>query len=267
MDEQTKLENTNPSVSTEDQKQVSNQPVEPTVDGKQQNVSSTSDETQPPKGDESNQEENVPIKSDEGNKQDEDISPRAAKRIEKLIEKIRGNQVEPEETPTTTVPKVEPQTPPVPQVPVSQQVDVRRIVEQELAVRDFVSQYNSDQVSVQNDYPVLKEKPELLDTIDALYESTIGYNKKTNTVQRIDISYKEFADAFMEGAGKLASYESSKTAKDVASQASSQAVVGDTSTNTGKKPLSRETIAAMPMEEYRQRRDEINAWAAQNSRR
>jgi hypothetical protein len=234
MDENVTLEKTNPS----EPEQVE-QPV-PSNDEPAPEADKTEPTQDIPDGGEPSEPSQVEDKVEKP-----ELSPRAAKRLEKLVEKIQGGK--PTELPQDPTPSAE-------------QIN-RQMIQEELAVRDFANNYKTDQITVQTSYPILKEKPSLLKAIDTLYESAIGYNPKNNTVQRIDIGYAEFVEAYMEGAKELSSYESSKVANDVAEQASQQAINSSGATNSPQK-LSREVIAKMSNDEYVRRRDEINAWVA-----
>lgn len=240
MDNDVKLEKTN---------QPEQAPVEPsTSDGEQADVADAAEvKTEPSQATDGSEPSDEP--SQDGKSEEPELSPRQIKRIERLVEKIQGGNKQPEPTKSEPAPT---QTP--------EQVN-RQMIQEELAVRDYVTTYNNDQVAIKDEYPILKEKPTILKHIDTLYEAAVGYDANTNTVRRIDIRYKEFVDAYMEGAKELSSYESSKVASDIADQAASQAIDSSTAANSNTK-LTREVIANMSTEEYRRRLPEINAWVA-----
>lgn len=245
MDEDLRLENpSQPENPTGEEKQ----PVTPAQD--------TGSDQQPTQGESPQEKQTVPEGQPEGQpaegegesgQDDTPLSPRQQKRIQQLVNKITGQAKE----------ATEPQAKQEPQA--AQQPNVEQIVQQQLAVRDFQNQYRQDLSSVDKEYDILTKNKELRGHVDALYEAVVGYNPNTKTVQRVDIGYKEFVDAYMDGAKSLSEFQTSEATNAISEQYGNSAINSTAGVNSTSQ-ITRESIAKMSNEEYERRRPEIERW-------
>lgn len=115
----------------------------------------------------------------------------------------------------------------------------------------FLTRLEIDSPRVAAKHPILDQSNDnfdagVTDMVNQLYLKTVGFDPVTGKVQRPDIRYEEFADAYMESVERAASIRNSESKQNLVKQA---AQTGVRPTGVAKKPYVGEDPSKMSNEQ------------------
>lgn len=120
---------------------------------------------------------------------------------------------------------------------------------------------------VDQKYPVLDENsddydPDAATYVNNLYLQTTGYDGKT---VKNPIKYREFVEAYMEGAERIVAQRNAETAQNIARQSGRTSVKSAQGNRRQARDWSKPgAIANLSSDEYEKFKPEIEAWMSQN---
>jgi hypothetical protein len=124
-------------------------------------------------------------------------------------------------------------------------------------------EYEAKILSFDPKYAFLDENSQDFDedraaTINEMYLELVGFNPKTKTVQRTDLSYEKFAKTFIDQMEEWAEERQAETVKNLAAQSANAGIRPSGSASQGLKKLKPGDISRMSQEEFEKNEAEID---------